>query len=1484
MKEGGDKSDVEKNDGDVQHTDSDKTQKKSVTCGSNPLEVEIIKKDYITFHDIKSSVYKDRKQPIPYEQHLNYSVTVEIEEDSTRPEKILICTHESSNSDEDHEIIKLPFQVKHEIDDLPMIHEISSPDTSQFTTLGTSRKARPKKSVQPPTDICRPNIKQELDEVVSDRTVINCWPDESYDKLQTSIQNKKCRVESPAISNNAEGKPDRPRRQPKYQCDGCNQEFSHCRTLEAHSRECGKPVRMRRTRCIQPTCSRVFFHKSRMLEHYRRDHKGKQVEQQEEVVNPEMKCDSNYLNPEFICCNCEHVFTHLPELSAHERVCGVTEDMHNEEKYNLGGNLPYTYLSYKRKSMQKSKLLSNVRREHPKIKSEGVPNYSCANCLRTFTYRSLYVVHMKGCGKRSKVKKTQCIHPQCKREFFHKFRLIQHVEDDHPDITYTEPTEKINYTCAKCGQDYAHERSLRSHLKMCGKKGTLRRTKCLHSSCNREFFHRTRMIEHLKKDHPDMKDTETDDGPNFKCIKCNATYGHKQSLQRHMDHCSNGTKLKNTQCLHPGCSKRFFHISSMVRHMENDHTDMDMKIIEKHFSSLTDFKMWKEDEETKSFSYFSTRHSVTQNSGKSYLCFVCQHNGPERNPDTTGDQSKSSVKKWRQRKIRTGLVCPARMLVKENADGSVSVKYVKTHSHKVSQDISTFPPIGKRTFRKYQLAMKEADDKKAEPVSVNMVGEVFPGDGLDTLEVSVKADAASGEMITEAVMGTGYFDYMMKPNCGYVLTVEKANQTIKLYQQRTSSRFICYKVQRGFGKEEWNWEKRKVLWQQEELRENTLPEFDGVPYILNGTKVLECEYGVNRSAYHRTATSTYPHHHSPTIMIHSHSSTSDQHRKPDQEGMERSNVAEVGGAGEPLGPVSKKVNCPAKIFLKDVIKFPEFKVEANSRQEKRIKSNLLRLALRDGRAGGERRIYIQLPRDSDHCDHHPPSAGRHRRLPFDGEMLTQTPPLLQNPHLDTQHLSDSAFLHLFRVTRPLFQYLISEWRKKDGLGNDRTETSDTSWDKIETKSGRSGDIDTAHRTEHENIPESRRKRTENISGAKVESEELAEERTMERVGHKIITGMDKDVKTAANNRKDMTEMMAEWDVIEGEALAALYYLGSSDPAAFVSNRFQVKTERLLEAVMKFAEFLVSEGDRYIKWPQAEERVQIAETIQRDCGFPGVFGALDAALVHIRPPPSALADIQNYTYSMERESSVVVGMADNPKQPEGGLMSTGSNDNSTMSLEESDLVGTKDKKGRESAVVRAEGGSSEEAGRVKCALVLQFVADHKLTFHDIHLDAPKTGTRMQVFQESSAWVLIQQMISAESHLVGPVVYPLAPALMTPHISSVLSYQEALYNQQHQKAHRLATNAMTLLKSRFRRLQLLEGPVEDCAILLRAACILHNIALAKEEESVLNDLVLEYNSAEDNEGWHTLGLEEVVAEIGVLGGEEKRHYLTTIMTPH
>nr|XP_045597436.1 uncharacterized protein LOC123757639 isoform X2 [Procambarus clarkii] len=1196
------------------------------------------------------------------EDHENYCT----ERKGTEPECESICIHP------DPELMSLPLQLKHEIDDTELPHEVidSAPDSVIMIVQPNGKT----KYLKAQSSIKVTHLKQEKE--------IQPYSEEMDSMLQTDLLNVKQNNTDKDSQTNFENKCVRPRRQLKYKCENCDREFSHMRSLESHSRICSKVNKLRKTQCIHPSCSKKFFHKFRMIEHYEKDHTGE--------AGPELKANSNFINPEYICCNCEHVFTNLSVLHSHEKNCGksVFLKSHCSKLDNLR-KIMCMHPSCKKQFSQKSSMMHHLKEEHPNMMPliEAAPNYSCQNCLRTFPYLSSFLTHEKSCGNRSKVKKTPCIHPLCKREFFHKCRLIQHVEEDHPEMEYVEPVKDTSFKCPKCDREYSHERSLKSHTHTCGKRGKLRKTQCLHSACTKEFFHKSRMLQHVRKDHPDIEGPKPDNEHGFKCQNCDTVYGHLRSLERHMESCGVQGKLKKTKCIHPSCEKRFFHISSMMKHMESDHTDMEVNVIEKHFTSLTEFKLWKEDEEVKSFSYFSTRHSVTSNDGKAYLCFVCQYNGPDRYSDAPSDTGRVSLRRWRTGRVKTGIICPARMLVKECHDGSVSVKYVKTHNHEINKKNVTFPPPAQRTFRKYHLCMREAN-KKAEYNAADSVNEKVKIGSEDTLEatqVSVENDMVSGEMIAEAVMGTGYFDYMVKPNCGYVHTLEKANETVRLFQQRTSSRFICYKVQRSFGREGWCAVNRKILWQHEELRENTLPEFDGVPYILNGTKVMECQYGVNRSAYQK------------------------KHR-PNFERRKNVLVKEE----ESCGHVSKKVDCPAKIFLKDVIKFPDFKVQINSRQEIKVKSNLLRLALNDGRAEGERRIYIQLPKDSEHCNHEKEPVGKTRK--------SRSSRLSLHPFWDT-YLSEINFLQTFRVTKPLFQFLVDEWQKEEMIQQD-----------------------SAGFTSSEKEP------------------------------------------------------------LDNQVLAALYYLGSTESLASASAKFKVKASRYFDVVLKFADFLLSQCDKYLKWPPVEERVQIAEIIKQDCGFPGVFGAIDASLIHLISP--------------------VV------------------DDN--------------------------------------CAFVLQFIVDHRLVFRDIHLDSPKTGTRIQIFQDSEAWLKVQSLTSAETHLVAPAVYPLAPALMTPHMTQMLSYQEALYNENHQEAHKLTTNAMTVFKSRFRRMQMIDGPAEASGKFVKATCVLHNIALMNENETVLNDLGLEYNSELDEEGWHTVGMEEVVAEIGILGGEEKRLYLTTVMT--
>lgn len=69
------------------------------------------------------------------------------------------------------------------------------------------------------------------------------------------------------------------------------------------------------------------------------------------------------------------------------------------------------------------------------------------------------------------------------------------------------------------------------------------------------------------------------------------------------------------------------------------------------------------------------------------------------------------------------------------------------------------------------------------------------------------------------------------------------------------------------------------------------------------------------------------------------------------------------------------------------------------------------------------------------------------------------------------------------------------------------------------------------------------------------------------------------------------------------------------------------------------------------------------------------------------------------------------------------------------------------------------------------------------------------------------------------------------------STVISTsQEALYNSNHRETLKLAATALSIYKSRFRRLQLLSSHIHLNRRIVRAGCILHNITLLHEPNTV------------------------------------------------
>ncbi|KAJ8024975.1 Calcium-responsive transcription factor [Holothuria leucospilota] len=187
------------------------------------------------------------------------------------------------------------------------------------------------------------------------------------------------------------------------------------------------------------------------------------------------------------------------------------------------------------------------------------------------------------------------------------------------------------------------------------------------------------------------------------------------------------------------------------------------------------------------------------------------------------------------------------------------------------------------------------------------------------------------------------------PKLFYVSKPEDAYGIIREYELKTVSKFITYRETKGFGHfsslsshigEGQTKMKRghKILWTDGTEVTEKIP-YDGIPYILLGSKIMDCMYGPDRCKSLKAKKKL------------------DDPEKGELSKKKKSRCE------------SRKVDCPAQIYMREVQKFPEFKIPFNSAYNRRVMSKGLRKALQEDLDIGERRIYVSLPRLVAHQGH-----------------------------------------------------------------------------------------------------------------------------------------------------------------------------------------------------------------------------------------------------------------------------------------------------------------------------------------------------------------------------------------------------------------------------------------------------------------------------------------------------------------------------------
>nr|XP_047141068.1 uncharacterized protein LOC105849056 [Hydra vulgaris] len=139
---------------------------------------------------------------------------------------------------------------------------------------------------------------------------------------------------------------------------------------------------------------------------------------------------------------------------------------------------------------------------------------------------------------------------------------------------------------------------------------------------------------------------------------------------------------------------------------------------------------------------------------------------------------------------------------------------------------------------------------------------------------------------------------------------EEALHCIKKYELRTTTRFVVYYANKNFGNTDTITTNHSVLWE-----DSAIP-YSGIPYIVISNKVLDCHHGFDRNVSKKN----------------DYKKNKKRHDMDDHCFQKNYLILQD----------SKKFMCPAKIAMKEIIHFPDFKISEKTEWRKKNASKLLR--------------------------------------------------------------------------------------------------------------------------------------------------------------------------------------------------------------------------------------------------------------------------------------------------------------------------------------------------------------------------------------------------------------------------------------------------------------------------------------------------------------------------------------------------------------
>lgn len=253
-------------------------------------------------------------------------------------------------------------------------------------------------------------------------------------------------------------------------------------------------------------------------------------------------------------------------------------------------------------------------------------------------------------------------------------------------------------------------------------------------------------------------------------------------------------------------------------------------------------------------------------------------------------------------------------------------------------------------------------------------------------------------------------------------------------------------------------------------------------------------------------------------------------------------------------------------------------------------------------------------------------------------------------------------------------------------------------------------------------------------------------------------------------------------------LVTLWALATQETFREISIRFGTSIGTANEIFKQICQFITESKETYIKWPSNCQSVADGFQYLSSAPFPGAVGALGITDINIVSAVHMDRDI----YS---------------------------------------------------------NGKSERSYSIK----LQAVCDIRKRFLDVYAGHPGASHASAVWCSCDLFKLLScSELPAEYHLLGGAAYPLTTFLMTPYDNNngQLSANQIRFNNVLNSSRLVLGSAFKLLKGRFRRLLRLKmNKVTDMAVVVTAACVLHNFIQDSNIETGNDDTDYEYEEEDD-----------------------------------